>query len=269
MKKVVSLFLCCVFLNLAFCPLALADDIIPYTNDEQNYTESETVTAPVISQDNSFVEQADTERVEHLTIRKTKRARKVSVESVYVSSHDVEIPAQDILQVAFVNDFNGRKARKGDTIEFRFPSDIVTQEGTVIIPSTARVVAEIKKLKKPKLLHLCGKVYLDFKYIQFADGTTKPIHAKLCTKKQYLSRKNLNKVEAVGETAAAAGAGVTTGLLITGASSNLFMLVFGGSLGVGIGAVAGLAVGILLPGASFKAKAGQRVTIQLTQELDI
>ena len=221
------------------------------------------------NQNEPVAAQPDTERTEHLAIRKNK-SKKVSVETVYVASHGVEIPAQDILQLAFVNDFNGRKAHIGDTIEFRFPNDIVTQEGTMIIPSTTRVIAEITQLKKPKPLHLCGKVYLSFKYLQFADGTRKPIDAKLCSKKDYLSRKTLNKTAAVGETIATYGAGVTTGAII-GASSgtSVAAIVLCGTFGAGIGALAGVAVGILLPGASFKAKAGQRVNIELTQELDL
>ena len=246
MKKILSLVLCGLFINLALCPAVFSYDIF----------------------DDDYAVQPETEQTEHLAIRKGK-SKKITVESVYVGSHDAIIPAEDILQVAFVNDFNGRRAKVGDTIEFRFPNDIVTQEGTMIIPSTTRVVAEITKLKKPKLFHLCGKVYLKFKYIQFADGTIKPIEAKLYGKKDFLSRKTLNESMAVGEVAAATGAGMAAGTIISAAAQDVYMLIFGSAFTVSVGSIAGIAVGILLPGASFKAKAGQRVNIQLTQELDI
>ncbi len=258
MKKIFSVFLCVLFLNLIFCPAIFADDEIQTATQETNAALSQTET----------IVQSDTERTEHLAIRKNK-SKNISVESVYVTSHDVVIPAKDILQVAFINDFNGRKAHIGDTVEFRFPNDIVTQEGTMIIPSTARIVAEITDLKKPKPFHLSGKVYLDFKYIQLQDGTKKPIEAKLYGKKDFLSRKTLNNSVAVGETAVAASAGVVTGAVIGSATTDIFLLVFGTALSAGVGAIAGVTVGILLPGASFKAKAGQKVDIQLTQELDI
>ena len=118
-------------------------------------------------------------------------------------------------------------------------------------------------------MHLCGKVYLSFKYIEI-DGVKKPIEARLYGKKDYLSRKTINKTVAVGETAIASGIGVATGAAIGGsAGATVFGIVLCGSFGAGIGAIAGATVGILLPGASFKAKAGQRVNIELTEELDI
>lgn len=221
------------------------------------------------NQEQAAVQQPDTQKTEHLTVRKNN-SKKINVESVYITSHNVEIPANDILQIAFVNDFNGRKARVGDSVEFRFPNDIVTQEGTMIIPSTTRIIAEITKLKKPKPLHLSGKVYLEFKYLQFIDGTTRPIEARIYGKKDFLSRKTLNKSAAIGETAITTGAGAVTGAVICAeTATNAAVVIFGTAISAGVGAIAGVAVGILLPGASFKAKAGQRVNIELTQELDI
>ena len=281
MKKILSLILCGLFLNLMFCPAVLADVDVQAANGEQVEANSDVVTqdstqstadvqteVPAQTQEDTVVTQQNTEKTEHITINK-KNSKNVSVESVYISSHDVIIPAKDILQVAFVNDFNGRKAHVGDTVEFRFPSDVVTQEGTVIIPSTARVVAEITNLKKPKPLHMSGKVYLTFKYIQFADGTQKPINAKVYGKKEFLSRRALNSTMAVGETATTVGAGTTAGALMGLTSSHILFIIFGTAVGAAFGAAAGLAVGIILPGAAFKAKAGQTVDIELTQELDI
>lgn len=302
MKKLLSLVLCGLFLNLTFYPAVFAYDEIQPSNQEQAVTNTVVpVQAPTVevtnaassvqdstaevsdestavkdstaevsdtNQDKAVVEQPELKKAEHLSIKNNK-SKIINVESVYVSSHDIEIPAQDILQLAFVNDFNGRKAHIGDTIEFRFPNDIVTDEGTVIIPSTAKIVAEITDLKRPKPLHLSGKVYLNFKYIEI-NGTEKPIQAKLYGKKDFLSRKALNNTVAVGETAAVTGAGAAAGAIICASTtSDVAMLVFGTAISAGVGAIAGVAVGILLPGAAFKAKAGQRVNIQLTQELDL
>ena len=139
----------------------------------------------------------------------------------------------------------------------------------MIIPSTAVIIAKITDLKKPKPFHLSGKVYLNFKYIEI-NGTRKPIHAKLYSKKDYLSRKTLNKTVAVGETAITAGAGAAAGAAICAATAaDAAVLVFGTAVTGGFGAIVGAAIGILLPGAAFKAKAGQRVNIELTGELDI
>ena len=291
MKKLTALFLCFLFLNLMFCPVTFADTDTQSSETSQVETSNGTVTkdtaknipdtqsevsahtqnanqTTVQAQTDNVIQNANTARTEQLAIRKN-HSKKISVESVYISAHDVEIPASDILQIEFINDFYGKKAHVGDTIEFRFPNDIVTTEGTMILPATTRIVATITDLKKPKPFRLSGKVYLDFKYLQFADGTQKPIDARLYGKKDFLSRKTLNQTEAVGETVVTSGAGMVTGAVIGAASSNVAVIVLGGLFGAGLGAIAGVAVGILLPGASFKAKAGQRVNIELTRELDI
>ena len=291
MKKIFTLILCGLFLNLMFYPAVSAyDDMQPLSEEQvsanseavpqystQNTVENQ-VSVPEQTQtsteipvqnreENAFV-QRDVEKTEHLSVRKNN-SKKITLESVYVSEHNAVIPANDILQLAFVNDFNGRRAHVGDTIEFRFPNDVVTQEGTMIIPSTARIIAEITKLKRPKPLHLSGKVYLNFKYIE-VNGTRKPIEARLYSKKDFLSRKALNNSTAVGETAALTGAGAIAGAVVTAeTATSVVVAVFGTAISAGAGAIAGVALGILIPGASFKAKAGQKVTIQLTQELDI
>ena len=246
-------------------------DTAPQPNVSNRVTadvSNQTPTPVLQTSEQTAAQNPDTEKTEHLAVRKNN-SKKIDVETVYITSHNAEIPANDILQVAFVNDFNGRRARVGDTIEFRFPNDIVTQEGTMIIPSTARIIAEITKLKKPKPLHLSGKVYLKFKYIE-VNGVRKPIEAKLCSKKEYLSRKALNNTTAIGETVVTYGAGAAAGAAIgAGSASTVCGVILCGTFGAGLGAAIGLGVGILLPGASFKAKAGQRVNIQLTQELDL
>lgn len=283
MKKIFSMILCGLFLNLMIYPAVYAEmemqpaepvntyNAVQYA-DQNTTTISDqaqsTANASVPAQSGTTMFQPTQERTEHLAVKK-KNSKKIDVESVYVSAHDAIIPAQDILQLAFVSDFNGRRAHIGDTIEFRFPNDIVTQEGTMIIPSTARVIAEITDLKRPKPFHLSGKVYLNFKYIEI-NGVRKPIEARLYSKKDFLSRKTLNSTAAVGETAVTAGAGAAAGAAICAATAtDVAVVVFGTAITAGVGAIVGAAVGILLPGAAFKAKAGQTVSIQLTQELDI
>lgn len=123
MKKILSLILCGLFLNFMSCPLVFAaDDAAAPAAEVQDTTTVQQDDAQTVQTVSSA---SDVARTEHLQIRK-KKSKKINVESVYVSSHGVEIPAQDILQIAFINDFNGRKAHVGDTIEFRFPNDIVT-----------------------------------------------------------------------------------------------------------------------------------------------
>ena len=110
---------------------------------------------------------------------------------------------------------------------------------------------------------------MSFRYIEI-DGVRKPLLAKLYSKKDFLSRKTVNSSVAVGETAIATGAGFAAGAAITAATAaDAAVLVFGTAVTAGLGAIVGAAIGIILPGAAFKAKAGQRVTIELTQELDL
>jgi len=232
MKKIISILLCSFMINLS----------VPVI--------------PAVAIDNT-----DCVSIEHIKHPK-KLAKKTPTDVVNLTAEETKILPYNTLQVAFAEAFNSKNAKVGDEVVFILPSNLVTKEGTQILPASTKIVAEICDVKKPKAFNRSGKVYLNFKYMELPDGTQKDIKAKLFNKKDFLSRGKLNAMGkglgstlggmAVG-TAAGCGIGVAAGAVIVG----------GFAIGMPIGFAVGAAAGLMTPGLYYKAKAGDLVNIQL------
>ena len=104
--------------------------------------------------------------------------------------------------------------------------------------------------------------------MEFPSGTQQDINAKIFNKKDFLSRGTLNALGkglgstlggmAIG-TGAGCGIGIAAGAVIVG----------GFAIGMPVGFAVGAAAGLLTPGLYYKAKAGDKVYIQLTDNLYI
>ena len=109
---------------------------------------------------------------------------------------------------------------------------------------------------------------MDFKYVELPDGTQIPVNAKLFSKKDFLYRGKLNAIGkgfgstfggmAIG-TAAGCGIGIAAGAVIVG----------GFAIGMPVGFAVGGAIGLMTPGLHYKAKVGDKVNIQLLDNLNI
>lgn len=212
-------------------------------------------------------ENCDCVSVEHLQLPK-KLAKKTPTDIVNSTALETEILPYNTLQVAFAEDFNSKYAKVGDEVVFILPDCLVTQEGTEVLPASTKIIAEICNVERPKSFNRSGKVYLDFKYIELPDGTPKYVDAKIFNRKDFLSRGKLNALGkglgstlggmAVG-TAAGCGIGVAAGAVIVG----------GFAIGMPIGFAVGATVGLVTPGLYYKAKAGDKINIQLLDNVVI
>jgi hypothetical protein len=172
------------------------------------------------------------------------------------------------MQLTFAKDFTSKTAKVGDEIPFLLESGAYTNEGTEILPPSTKVVARISQIERPKAFNRSGKIYLDFKYLELPDGTQKFIKAKIFNKKDFLSRGKLNALGkglgttlggmAIG-TGAGCGIGVAAGAVIIG----------GFAIGMPVGFAVGAAAGLLTPGLYYKAKAGDKINIQLLDNVVI
>lgn len=209
----------------------------------------------------------DTVTTEHLKLPK-KLLKKTPTNIVNTSDTLVSVLEYNTMQLSFAEDFSSKTAKVGDEISFLLENGAYTNEGTEILPPSSKIVAKISQIEKPKSFNRSGKVHLDFKYVQLPDGTQIPIDAKLFSKKDFLYRGKLNAIgKGVGSTlggmavgtAAGCGIGVAAGAVIIG----------GFAIGMPIGFAVGGAVGLITPGLHYKAKAGDKVNIQLLDNLDI
>ena len=215
----------------------------------------------------SLVYAIDTVSTEHLKLPK-KLAKKSPTNIVKNSDTLVSVLEYNTMQLIFAQDFSSKNAKVGDEIPFLLENGARTNEGTEILPPSSKIVARISQIEKPKSFNRSGKVHLDFKYVELPDGTQIPIKAKLFSKKDYLYRGKMNALaKGVGSTlggmavgtAAGCGIGIAAGAVIVG----------GFAIGMPIGFAVGGAIGLITPGLNYKAKAGDKVDIQLLDDLNI
>ena len=206
-------------------------------------------------------------RTEHLILPK-KLAKKTPTNVVNVSRDEVKILPYNTVQLTFSQSFNSKNACVGDEIAFLMNECLRTQEGTVVLPSGTKFISRIRKIEKPKMFNRSGKIYLDFKYIELPSGEQYTVNAKLFDKKDFLSRGKLNALGkglgstlggmAIG-TGAGCGIGIAAGAVIVG----------GFAIGMPVGFAIGAAAGLATPGLYYKAKAGDKINVQLLDDINI
>lgn len=215
----------------------------------------------------SLVFAADAVTTEHMKLPKNLE-KKTPTNVVNKSDVLVSVLEYNTMQLTFAEDFTSKTAKVGDKVPFLLENGAYTNEGTEILPPSSRVIAEVSNVEKPKSFNRSGKVYIDFKYVELPDGRQIPIDAKLFSSKEYLSRGKLNAMGkgmgstlggmAIG-TAAGCGIGVAAGAVVVG----------GLAIGMPVGFAVGALVGLVTPGLNYRAKAGDKVDIQLLEDLNI
>ena len=210
---------------------------------------------------------ADTVTREHLKLPE-KLAKQTPTNVVNKSNTLVSVLEYNTMQVSFAEDFTSKTAKVGDKVPFLLENGAYTNEGTEILPPSSRVIAEVSGIEKPKAFNRSGKVYLNFKYVELPDGTQIPIEAKIFGKKDFLYRGKLNALGkglgstlggmAIG-TAAGCGIGIAAGAVVVG----------GLAIGMPVGFAVGGLIGFVVPGLNYRAKAGDKVNIQLLEDLNI
>ena len=205
--------------------------------------------------------------IEHLKLPK-KLAKKTPTNIVRNQQESIEVLPYNTLQVSFAQDFNAKTANVGDEVVFLIDDGVSTVEGSKILPEATKIVANISNIEKPKSFNRSGKIYLDFKYIELPDGTQKPIQAKLFNKKDFLSRGKLNAWgKGFGSTFGGSALGIAAGCGI-GVAANA-VIIGGFAIGLPVGFAAGAVAGLVTPGLNYKAKAGDKINIQLLSNISI
>ncbi len=212
-------------------------------------------------------DDCDCVSVEHLQLPK-KLAKKTPTDIVNSTATETEILPYNTLQVSFAQDFTSKYAKVGDELVFILDDCLKTNEGTVVLPASTKIVAEICDVVRPKAFNRSGKIYLNFKYLELPDGTQKSIDAKLFNNKDFLSRGKLNALgKGLGSTLGGMAVGTAAGCGI-GIAANA-VIIGGFAIGMPIGFAVGAAAGLVTPGLYYKAKAGDKVLIQLLDSVVI
>ncbi len=201
--------------------------------------------------------------VEHLSQVKNSK-----IDLVKITQTGNIIQKENYLEVVFAQNFNSKYYKTGDFVQFVFNNDVKTNEGTLLIPCDSSLIAQITCIEEPKWFSRNAKVYMEFTHIVLPDSTNLPVALKLAkNKKDYFqegAKETTGKILAytlsIGGVGSGLGAaiGVAAGHTITG-------LIIGGSVGGGVGLVSG----IVSPGLHYKAKQGEKVILELQDNLKL
>ena len=204
--------------------------------------------------------------IEHLDNPQLKR-QAPKVDLVKVTSGGNVIQKENLIVVNFAQNFNSKYYKEGDYVQFNFDCDLKTKEGTVLIPYGSSLIARISCIEKPKWFSRNAKVFLEFTHILLSDGTNIPINVQLAQNKKYLkegAKETTGKI--IGYTLAIGGVGSGLGAAIgVAAGHTITGLIIGGSIGGGVG----LLSGIVSPGLHFKAKKGEKIILELQDNLKL
>lgn len=204
--------------------------------------------------------------MEHLSLSE-KTEKKAQTTLVATTPAYATILEYNIIEVTFADDFSSKYAMEGDEIGFLLNDGLKTKEGTVILPQGTVLKGQIIGIQKPKSFNRSGKVTLKFENFELPDGRKIPLSAKLF-KKDYLSRGKLNALgKGLGSTLGASAIGIGAGCGIGVAAGAV--IVGGFAVGLPIGFAVGALAGLVTPGLHYKAKAGDKLLIQLTDDLTI
>lgn len=173
----------------------------------------------------------------------------------------------NVIEVTFAEDFSTKTAQVGDEIGFLLNNGLRTKEGTIILPQGSTLIGQVIGIQQPKSFNRSGKVTMQFNYIETPDKQRIPLKAKLF-KKDYLSRGKLNALgKGLGTTLGTTAVGVGAGCGIGVAAGAV---VIGGlAIGLPVGLAVGAIAGFVTPGLHYKAKAGDKILIQLTDDLSV
>lgn len=209
-----------------------------------------------------------TSKTEHLKVTKTVEKKKAPTNIVVTTPTLNTVVQYNIIEVSFAKDFSTKNCKVGDKVDFMITGGLQTEEGTSLLPDGSQVQAEITEVIQPKSFNRSGKVTMTFNKVILPDGSTVPFDARVYSNKTYLSRGKLN---AFGK-----GLGTTlgTGAVATGAGCGIgvaagAVVVGGFAIGLPIGIAVGAIAGCCTPGLHYKAKAGDKLLIQLSDNLEL
>lgn len=182
------------------------------------------------------------------------------VDRVSITNLRMIILAKNVFEVRFLEPFNSTKAQVGDVVPFYFKNDVRTIEGTLVIPAETRLYATVAELRDKKWINKNAEVYLHFEKMVFPNGHEYPFIARVLNNQEGVLSENKWLKPLEYTVAGAAIGGVAVGLPIGEANDRSGD---GMAIGFPTGAGVGLLAGWLTPGVNFKARANEKVLVEL------
>ena len=199
---------------------------------------------------------------EHLNIYPEASNHKVTV-----TNYRKIIQAGNVLSVNFAEKYNSKRSAEGNDVKFVFPKDVVTQEGSVLIPQGSIATASVATLQPQRALNKNAKVTLKFNSITLPSGETIPISGKVLDNDGILTASKLatfGKVAGYTLGSMAVGTGASIGIAGMAHPHNFGTAV---AIGLPVSAGVGIVTGLLTPGLAYKANTNDSLYVELEQDV--
>jgi len=197
--------------------------------------------------------------VEHLSINSHATSNIVTITNMRKI-----IAEGNILKVSFVDKFNGKTANIGDNVVFTNVKDIVTDEGTLLIPAGSKFYASVQDIIKPRRMNKAGAIKFNFNRVEMPKTTSNMDGTVYNDLDGYLKRSSRNKL--IGYTLGGLALGAGTGTAI-GVPTDEIGTSY--AIALPVGAVGGFALGLFTKGPQYKASKGDEVYVKLNDSLVI
>ena len=194
---------------------------------------------------------------------------KACVNTVTVTNYRKIICKDNIIAVLFECKFFSKKACAGNVVNFVLPEALYTKEGTMILPTGTKIVAEITKVQHPKWFNKNARVSMIFKCVVLPDGRVMSICAKPFTKDGTLKEgpwMTTGKIVLSTVTFGIIGAGAGVGFGFIPSPTKIGV---GLAAGIPTGCGVGLLTALISKGLHYKAKCGEQIYIILLKDASI
>ncbi len=207
-----------------------------------------------------YVSPEKTMGAEHLNIHKDAESNIVTI----TNTRKV-VAAGNILKAEFFEAYKSKNSNNGDDVVFFIRNDVVTDEGTTVIPANAKLYARVEDKIEPQWFNKNGEVKLNFTRLELPDGRTAELNGYVHNDRDgYLRENRWKKVGLYTLGGAVVGTGAGMGIGIPCDEMGAGFAV-GTPVGAGVGAIAGL----FTKGINYSARAGETVFIKLLSDVSI
>lgn len=175
----------------------------------------------------------------------------------------------NIFPIVFNQEFASKSAAAGDPVNFVLNYDLMTVQGTLMLPQGTQLIGEVQSVQDPQWMNKNAKVKVEIKEIRTPDGKVIPTKAIV-----YNSTEGYLK-ESAGKTLAKVGGYALLGTAIGGGAVGVPIGAgtdkWGTAMGISlpVGAAVGALGGLVTPGLNYKAHPGEKIYIEIREETSI
>ena len=203
-------------------------------------------------------------RVEHLAVTKKAPNNEVKINNI-----QSVIGEGNVLVIAFEEKFKSEDHKAGDVVTFVAEEDIMTVEGSLVIPAGSKFVATLNEVRAPKWFNKNARVYPQLQQIVLPNGKQVAFNAKPFTKDYSLKEgpwMTAGKLAVCTVTGGAVGTGAGVGFAFIPDPTKIGT---GIAIGAPVGAAVGLATGLITKGLQYHAKAGEDIYVILLDDATV